>query len=298
MKLSPTDLILNADGTVYHLGLLPQHIASTIIVVGDPDRVAQVSKYFDSVIFTQTKREFVTHTGLLAGKKITVISSGMGTDNVEILMNELDALANINLSTRQANKIHKTLNIIRLGTSGAVQASLPVNSLLLSRAAFGMDFLSSFYSYTTNGRSKVFQESLAAHLALPAVPYFVECSEKLLSVFESQMPEHAQIGTTLTCPGFYAPQGRLGRYTNLKPRFLEQIISYQYQTQSISNLEMETAGYYLFGSVFGHHCLSISAILANRTVNQFSQTADLQIDNLIKWALAVINTKLLKVKKI
>jgi uridine phosphorylase len=291
-QLSPTDLILNPDGSVYHLGLLPHQIADTIITVGDPDRVASVSQYFDTIDFSHAKREFVTHTGRLAGKRISVLSSGMGTDNVEILLTELDALANINLHSRQVNPIHKALNIIRLGTSGSIQESLPIHSLLISRAALGMDMLSQFYTQPKQQASAL-PTSFAQQVGLSAEPYYATCSEQLLQIFSKHQTEYTQTGTTLTCPGFYAPQGRLGRYASLKPYFLEQVSEFRYQQQAISNLEMETAGYYLMGQVFGHHCLSVSIILANRIVNQFSEKPDSQVDNMIKWALKVIAQEIL-----
>jgi uridine phosphorylase len=289
MQISETDLILNADGSVYHLHLKPKEIADTIIVVGDPERVPLVSKYFDSIEFENHKREFVTHTGFIGKKRVSVISSGIGTDNVEILMNELDALANINLVTRQPNSIHKSLEIIRIGTSGSVQSDVPVDRVVLSEDAIGIDSLNDFYSFAQTDFETDICENLKQNLGLNALPYFAKCSEKLLDKFSDKNNEKFIIGTTLTCPGFYAPQGRSLNYHSKIENLLQKISDFRYENNHISNLEMETAGYYMFSQIFGHQCLSISAILANRTLNRFSQNPEIQVDNLIKSVLAKIS---------
>lgn len=293
MKIfSETDLILNADGSVYHLHLLPHHIADTIVVVGDPDRVPLVSKYFDSIEYQIHKREFVTHTGYLNGKKITVISSGMGTDNVEILMNELDALVNIDLKTRTEKAIHTELNIIRIGTSGSIQADIPIDSILMSESAIGIDGLNDFYSINESASGSNICLQLKNQLNLRVQPYCVGASPKLLTQFGVDSQKTILKGLTLTLPGFYAPQGRTLRYESKIVDLMDRLQNFKTEGGAqITNLEMETAGYYLFGQILGHNMLSLNAILANRIINQFSQSADIQVDKLIKYTLGVICNK-------
>lgn len=281
MKLSETDLIINPDGSIYHLNLRPEHIADTIITVGDPERVPMVSKYFDSVEIKVNKREFVTHTGKLGKKRITVISSGIGTDNVEILMNELDALVNVNFQTREVKPKHKSLNIIRIGTSGSLQANIPINSVVVSALGIGMDALGFFYdSYGNN-----ITEKLKNTLGLDFLPYCNPAGADLFNHFMDNAPENWVEGTTVTCPGFYAPQGRVLRYKAKINGLMEKMSSFNLDGIRLSNLEMETAGYYLMGKLLGHQVLSISAILASRKSNEFSKNPEKQVDTLIKQVL-------------
>ncbi|MDZ7897506.1 MAG: nucleoside phosphorylase [Arcicella sp.] len=284
MRISPTDLILNPDGSIYHLCLRPENVADTIITVGDPDRVEKVSQYFDSVEFRINKREFVTHTGTLGGKRLTVISSGIGTDNVEILMNELDALVNIDLETFEAKPYHKSLNIIRLGTSGSLQKHIPVDSFVISRKAVGLDNLGAFYPST----AMPINSALKRSLNLNFLPYSLSATIKLYNVFWKKAPQNWFEGTTVTCPGFYAPQGRVLRYNPKIDGLLDKMNNFQFDGINLTNLEMETAGYYLLGKILGHEVLSVSAILANRMTNEFSKQPEKQVDNLIKCALEKI----------
>ena len=281
MKISSTDLIINADGTIYHLNLLPEQIADTIITVGDPDRVKFVSQYFDLIELKISKREFVTHTGYLNGKRLSVISSGIGTDNVEILMNELDALVNINFKTLEVNPDHKTLNIIRLGTSGSLQIGIPIDSFLISEWGIGFDALGFFYESSPNEMNQHLKETLD----LEFMPYCNSSSAKLFQLFMENAPDNWHSGATVTCPGFYAPQGRTLRYTPKIEGLLQKMNAYSKDGILLTNLEMETAGYYLMGKVLGHEVLSISAIVASRMTNVFSQQADKQVDSMIKYAL-------------
>ena len=282
MRISPTDLIINPDGTIYHLNLLPEHIADTIITVGDPDRVKFVSQYFDSIEFQVSKREFVTHTGYLNGKRLSVISSGIGTDNVEILMNELDALVNIDFKTLEVKPEHKSLNIIRLGTSGSLHKNIPVNSFVISEWGIGLDALGFFYETEPNETTKKIKESFG----LEFMPYCNPAGYDLFKLFVESAPKNNWFeGATVTCPGFYAPQGRTLRYNPKIEGLLEKMNQFYHGGVALLNLEMETAGYYLMGKVLGHEVLSISAILANRMTNEFSQQADRQVDSLIKYAL-------------
>lgn len=281
MKISPTDLIINPDGTIYHLNLLPEHLSDTIITVGDPDRVKFVSQYFDSIEIKISKREFVTHTGYLNGKRLSVISSGIGTDNVEILMNELDALVNIDFNTLEVKPEHKSLNIIRLGTSGSLQNNIYVDSFVVSEWGIGLDTLGSFYETEPNEITKKIKEDIN----LEFMPYCNPSSSKLFQLFIENAPENWFAGTTVTCPGFYAPQGRTLRYTSKIEGLLQKLNQFHYHGMTLSNLEMETAGYYLMGKVLEHEVLSISAIVASRMTHEFSQQADKQIDSLIRFAL-------------
>jgi uridine phosphorylase len=287
MKITPTDLIINPDGTIYHLNLLPEHIADTIITVGDPDRVKFVSQYFDSIEFQISKREFVTHTGYLNGKRLTVISSGIGTDNVEILMNELDALVNIDFKTLEVKPDHKALNIIRLGTSGSLQKSIPVNSFVVSEWGIGFDALGFFYETEPNETTTKIKQDFD----LEFMPYCNPSGYELFRLFIENTPQNWFAGATVTCPGFYAPQGRTLRYNPKIEGLLQKMNQFYHAGVKLANLEMETAGYYLMGKILGHEMLSVSAILANRMTNEFSQQADKQVDSLIKFALEKLTLK-------
>jgi uridine phosphorylase len=284
MQISPTDLIINPDGSIYHLNIRPEHLADTIITVGDPDRVEKVSQYFDSVEFKINKREFITHTGMLGGKRLTVISSGIGTDNVEILMNELDALVNIDFNTFEEKPTHKSLNIIRLGTSGSLQKTIPVDNYVVSEWGVGFDALGFFYETEPNATTQKIKEEFA----LEFMPYCNPSGVDLFQLFTENMPNNWFTGVTVTCPGFYAPQGRTLRYTPKIEGLLKKMNEYYQDGIALTNLEMETAGYYLMGKVLGHEVLSISAILANRMTNEFSKQPEKQVDSLIKYALEKI----------
>ncbi|MEM6642031.1 MAG: nucleoside phosphorylase [Bacteroidota bacterium] len=278
---SETDLILNEDGSVYHLSLRPKDVAETIIVVGDPGRVHRVSSHFDSVDFEMNKREFITHTGKYKGKKVSVISSGMGTDNVEILMTELDALVNIDLAKRQPKPRKKKLQVIRIGTSGAIRDEIKVGSHLTTEYAFGLDTLLHFYDFKHRGKEKRLVKKLRETLDLDFQPYCFKGSATLIEKFS----DCTIVGNTLTCPGFYAPQGRSIR---LPIRYGEMINSLQYFHEEdtwITNMEMETAGYYAFGKMLGHDVVSLNAIMANREKGVFAKNPNQVIDGLIKKVL-------------
>jgi uridine phosphorylase len=267
-RISETDLILNADGSVYHLNLLPGDIADTVITVGDPDRVGEVSKHFDTIEFKKGKREFITHTGNLGGKRLTVLSTGIGTDNIDIVFNELDALVNIDFETRLVNSQLKSLDIIRIGTSGAVQADIPVDELLVSSAAFGLDALMHYYLQDLSAAEQQLLDAFKA--ALPAdyglKPYFASAGASLLKSLASDLPQ----GITITAPGFYAPQGRQVRAQSLTPKLMDTIQQFNDNGRRITNLEMETAGIYGLAGSLGHKSISFNVILANRANHVFS----------------------------
>ncbi|KTD32714.1 purine nucleoside phosphorylase II [Legionella nautarum] len=263
-------LILNPNGSIYHLALFPYEIADTIITVGDPERVADISKHFDKIECKRQNREFTTHTGYLNGKHISVISTGIGTDNIDICINELDALANIDLQSRTVKSTLKSLNIIRVGTSGSMQADIPVNSFLLARFALGFDNLLRYYQYTTPYQNEIdLQQAIHNHLDIfPAnmQPYLVSGSDILADQFADTFIS----GITATCVGFYAPQGRQLRATIAFPDILNKLQSFRQQGIRITNFEMETSGIYALGRVLNHHCCSLSAIIVNRILGQKS----------------------------
>jgi len=280
-KIPESELILNKDGSVYHLNLLPKHIADTVITVGDPNRVYQVSKHFDNVDFEMNRREFITHVGTYKGKKITVMSTGMGTDNVEIFFTELDALVNIDLKKREPKAKKKKLNIVRIGTSGALQEDIPLGSHLLSGNAVGLDTLMCFYNLPQSDFESEVGCDLQKALELPFTPYIVDGSKALID----KIGEDMIIGNTVTCPGFYAPQGREIRLPLKNPRLLESLNYYHKDDFWLTNFEMETAGYYALGRLLGHEVLSANAIIANRIKNKFSKNPTKVIDSLIKKVL-------------
>lgn len=279
-QISETDLILNADGSAYHLNLLPHEIADTVITVGDQDRVAEISKHFDRIELQKGKREFVTHTGYLGNKRITVISTGIGTDNIDIVINELDALVNIDLSTRKVNKELRGLDIIRIGTSGAVQADIPLDSVLVSAAAFGLDPLMHYCEHELTADEdellQAFKEQLPDTYLLH--PYIASASAELLNGLAANL----QQGITVTAPGFYTPQGRQVRTRTSTPELMSIIQNFSLHGQRITNLEMETAGIYGLGGNLGHRTISFNVILANRVTHQFSQQPQRSMESAIR----------------
>ena len=280
-KISETDLLLNPDGSVYHLNLLPKHISDTIIAVGDPSRVYQVSQFFDEVEFEMNKREFITHVGRFNGKKITVISTGIGTDNIEIFFSELDALVNIDLKTREVKPRRKKLRVIRIGTSGALQEDIAVGSSLVSDFAVGFDNLMNFYDLPMNDEEAGLAHDIQKKVGLPFMPYVVKGSESLLK----QVAFDMQVGNTVTCPGFYAPQGRELRAAVRLPHLLEDLNYYHKGDFWLTNFEMETAGYYAMARLLGHEALSVNAILANRIKNKFAKNPTKVVEALIEKVL-------------
>ncbi len=278
---SPAELILHPDGSIYHLNLRPEHIGDTIIAVGDQNRVAEVSKFFDEVTVRINQREFVTHTGTLGGKRISVISTGIGTDNIEIFLTELDALVNVDLKTRTIKAEHRSLEIIRIGTSGAIREDIPVGTHLVSENAIGFDNLMQFYMLEQTSRESEMGEALQNHLGLPFTPYVVGCSEALLEKVAFDMYK----GNTVTAPGFYAPQGRRMRIPVRFPELLSGLVHFSPEGGSLTNFEMETAGYYALGRLLNHRVLSVNAIIANRVRNEFAPDHAKVVENLIQKVL-------------
>ncbi|MEP4533301.1 MAG: nucleoside phosphorylase [Cyclobacteriaceae bacterium] len=280
-KFSETELIINPDGSIYHLNLKPEHISDKIITVGDPSRVHRVSRHFDHVEFEMNKREFITHVGKYKGKRITVISTGMGTDNVEILMTELDALANIDFNTREIKEKKTKLRIVRVGTSGSIQEDIRLGSHVLSEYGIGLDPMVYFYQMDQQGFELEVSEKLKEAIGLPYLPYCVRASDTLIEDFKDVMA----MGNTVTCHGFYAPQGREIRVPIRFPKLIEKLNYFHLDNFWLTNLEMETAGYYALAKLLGHDMISLNAILANRIRNNFSKDPNKVIDSLIKKAL-------------
>lgn len=280
-KIPESELILNKDGSVYHLNLLPKHLSDTIITVGDPSRVYLVSKYFDDLEFEMNRREFITHIGTYKGKRVTVISTGMGTDNIEIFFTEIDALANIDLKKREVKQRRKKLKIIRIGTSGALQEDIPLGSHLVSENAVGLDTLMCFYDLPQSEQELIIGNELQQNIGLPFTPYVVNCSEELKDKIGFDMVA----GNTVTTPGFYAPQGREIRSGLKYPKLLSELNYYNKDGFWLTNFEMETAGYYSMGRLLGHDVLSVNAIIANRIKNKFSKSPNKVIDSLIRKVL-------------
>ncbi|WP_379091620.1 nucleoside phosphorylase [Pedobacter sp. UC225_65] len=282
-KLSAADLIINPDGSIYHLNLLPEDIADTVITVGDLDRVPEISKHFDSIEVKKGKREFITHTGYIGKKRITVLSTGIGTDNIDIVFNELDALVNIDFGAREVKKDLKSLAIIRIGTSGAVQPDIPMGTILASSFGLGFDALMNYYIHQVSGDEHSLLDSIKSHFShVKGInPYLTAADQGLLQTIGKDMEQ----GITATAPGFYAPQGRQVRAKNAVPDFIGQLNGFTSGKHRMTNLEMETAGIYALAKALGHKALSVNAILASRVKFEFSSEPNKIVEKAIKMVL-------------
>ena len=284
MSIKDSELILNSDGSVYHLHLKPKDLASTVITVGDPDRVDQVSAHFDTIDFRQHKREFKTHTGTLRNQRITVISTGIGADNIDIVLNELDALVNIDFKSRQVKSELTSLRIVRIGTSGALQNEIPVDSFLLS--THGLDLNGMLQAYKTQSiQNKAFEQAFVKHSNWKkerAQPVLVEGDK---SIENQLISKNILKGITATCGGFYAPQGRKLRLTPRDSKFLKNLQNFTFKGFKITNFEMETSAIFGLSKLLGHQACSMNAILANRTNGTFSKSPEKTIDALIQYTL-------------
>lgn len=281
--LSPSELVLNPDGSIYHLHLFPEQLADTVITVGDPDRVSKVSKYFDELEHTVQKREFVTHTGRIGTRRITVISTGIGPDNIDIVLNELDALANIDLQTRTIRPQKKVLSFIRVGTTGGLQPEHEVGTRVSSSHVIGMDNLLHFYDYRPSQISEALRKHFTAQFPNLPVPVYTASADR--DFLEKITGDWAQ-GITVTYPGFYAPQGRSLRLNSrIKPELLDAFAEFEFQGRRIVNFEMETSALLGLAEMLGHRALSCSVILANRHHGTFSKDAGGDVDWLIRTVL-------------
>lgn len=287
-SIAESELIINPRGAVYHINLRPEELAHNIIIVGDPDRVGMVSKYFDKTELKRQHREFVSHTGTIGNKRITCTSTGIGPDNIDIVLNEFDALVNIDFETRMIKNNLTTLNIIRIGTSGSLQANVPVDSWVAGTHGLGLDNLLNYYRLEHNGQEKELLQSFVTQTQLHSQicnPYISLASASLLKHFVDGFHQ----GITVTCPGFYGPQGRVLRLGIRNPELIERLTQFRFGQHRITNLEMETSAIYGLGRLLGHHCLSLNAIIANRIVKEFTKDAHRLVDGLIKKVLETIS---------
>lgn len=280
--INDSELILNQDGSVYHLNLLPEDIADTIIFVGDQERVPLVSKYFDKIEIKKGKREFITHTGYLGGKRISVVSTGIGTDNIDIVINEIDALFNVDLHTKSLKEDIKSVDIIRIGTSGSIQDDIHMDNIIVSEFAIGFDALMQFYKKPYTDEEIRIRTAVEREFADMGIRTYVgRASDRLMEQYAFDLPK----GITMTAPGFYGPQGRRVRTQDDFPNLIDIANHFQLEGRHITNLEMETAGIYALSNMFGHHAVSINAILASRVNEKFSLDPQAVIDRAIRLVL-------------
>ncbi len=287
--IAESELIVNPDGSIYHLKLKPENIADDIIVVGDPGRVQTISDRFDSVEFRQANREIHTHTGYIGKKRLTVLSTGMGTDNLDIVINELDAVCNIDLNTRTPKDDHRSLNIYRLGTSGALQKDIPVDSFLASSHGVGIDGLMWFYEHVNQVIDKDITEAFLTDTNWPSdLPkaYVVEASSKLINTVGKDYMK----GITATAPGFFGPQGRVLRLPLNFPDLNQRISSFKFNEHRVTNFEMETSALYGLSKALGHHAMTVCAIIANRERGEYSKDYKLSVSKLIDSLLSNVSS--------
>jgi uridine phosphorylase len=276
-----TDLIINPDGSIYHLHLKPGQVAPYVIIVGDPERVGLISSHFDSIEFTVQNRELLTHCGYLGDKRVMVLSTGMGTDNIDIIVHELDALVNIDISTRTRNREHTRLTILRIGTSGAIQPDVPLNTFVMSEYAIGTDGLLYYYRDAANVLEYELAEAFQKHTHWPKRlprPYASRGSEWLLSRLDAGFLK----GMTLTAPGFYGPQGRSVRLSLAYPELNDRIASFSFRGRTITNYEMETSALYGLCTMLGHEALTVCAAIANRATNQYDPGYKSKVSQLVE----------------
>ena len=280
-RIAESELIINDRGAVYHIDLRPDELGDTVVTVGDPDRVKEVSKYFDNIEVKRQHREFISHTGYINKKRITVLSSGIGPDNIDIVINELDALVNIDFETREIKKQLKSLNVIRIGTSGSLQSDIPVDSFVASTHGLGIDNLLNFYRYEQNDEEQQLIHSFVTHTQIHGQighPYITSGAGSLIKHFVKDFHH----GITVTCPGFYGPQGRILRLGIRNPELINRLTDFRFGQHRITNFEMETSAIYGLGKLLGHNCLAVNAIVANRIKKEFSKDGKAAVENLIK----------------
>ena len=286
-RIPESELILDSRGAIYHLGVRPEEIASTILLVGDPDRVKKVSQHFDELEFTFQHREFITHTGTLGNKRITVLSTGIGPDNIDIALNELDALANIDFETRTIKPNLSSLNLIRLGTSGALQRDIAVDSFVAGTHGLGFDNVMHFYQKQNTSAESKLLEAFQLHTGLTegnVLPYIFEGSQELLQTFANGYTQ----GITIGCPGFFGPQGRVLRLGLAYPGLVEKLTHFRHEQHFISNFEMESSAIYGLSRLMGHHSISLNVIVANRVAQQFSRDSSKAVEKLIEHSLQLL----------
>lgn len=287
-KIAASELILNNRGAVYHLDLRPEELAPVVITVGDPGRVPEVSKYFDTLEHPSSHREFVTHTGSIGGRRLSVISTGIGPDNIDIALNELDALVNIDFTTRTLKKTPTSLIIVRMGTCGGLQPDIPTDGLIVSSHGLGLDNLLHYYRLAQSKEEEAIIREFSAHTGITRksiTPYVAAGDINLLTAFIHAGYSH---GITVTCPGFYAPQGRALRIPIAFPDLPDKLTTFRSGELRITNFEMETSAIYGLGKLMGHRCLSINTVVANRTTREFSRDSPKAINRMITKSLEVL----------
>ncbi len=287
MKYPPSELVLNAHGQVYHLGLSPDQIADDIILVGDQGRVELVSKFFDRIEHQSQHREFACHTGTYKDKRVSVISSGIGTDNIDIVINELDALANIDLTNRTDRQQHRKLNLVRIGTCGILQSHIPVHSYILSKYAVGLDNVAHFYPIDFSKEEQQLTWELALHIGLPKtiIPY---ASEASMNLFNKLHSDKTVSGITMTSSGFYAPQGRSLRLGLKVESINEKLETFRFGALHVTNFEMESSALFALGKALGHDCATICLGIANRPNSEFSKGYNAEMNALIRYVLEAL----------
>jgi uridine phosphorylase len=287
-KIVESELIINDRGAIYHLNVRPEELASTVITGGDPDRVEEVSKFFDSIEYKRKHREFITHTGTIGNKRLSVVSTGIGPDNIDIVVNELDALVNIDFNTRKIKPKLTHLTIIRLGTAGSLQQDISVDSIVVSTHGLGIDNLLNYYRHDNDdGEVQIIRQFLA-HTQISSdfcPPYISTAASGVIKHFVNGFHH----GITITCPGFYGPQGRVLRLGLTNSDLFERLTRFSFGPHRITNFEMETSAIYGLGRLLGHQCLSLSTIVANRINKQFSKNANGAVENMIKKSLEIIS---------
>lgn len=287
-RIAESEMILNARGAIYHLNLLPDEIGNIVFLVGDPDRVKEVSKHFDKIEYKGEYREFITHTGYIGKKKLSVLSTGIGTDNIDIAINELDALVNIDLTTREIKPSLTSLNLIRIGTSGALQPEIPVDNFIASTHGLGIDNLLNFYRLEQNDEEKQLLHSFVTSTQMHSrigYPYIAGASASLIKHFVKDFYQ----GITVTCPGFYGPQGRILRLGISNPELINRLTQFRFGQHRITNFEMETSAIYGLSKLLGHNCLSLNAVIANRVRKEFSKDGKAAVENLIVKVLEIVS---------
>ena len=279
-----SELVLNKNGQVYHLGLSPENLAEKVILVGDQDRVALISAYFDSIEHQSHHREFVCHTGMYQGKRISVLSTGIGTDNIDIVVNELDALVNIDLEKRIDLPTKTALTLVRIGTCGILQPEIPVHAYILSTHAFGLDNIAHFYDVSFTDEELKINDSLMNHLNLPPKiqPYTISADENLVNALRSELTHE---GITVTSSGFYAPQGRKLRLPLATQNLNENLTDFRFDNRKVTNFEMESSALFVLGKNLGHACATICLGVANRPNQQFSIGYESEMKELVQYVL-------------
>ncbi len=284
-SLKNSELIINPNGSIYHLALKPEQIADTVVLVGDPERVPMVSNHFDSIEFEAHNREFVTHTGTYKGKRLSVISTGIGTGNIDIVLNEVDALFNVDFDNRVVKDSLTQLTFVRMGTCGGLQEGIQYDEMVVSKSALGFDGLLHFYDLTYSAREQALTEAARVQFhesgKIRIIPYGVDSAPELVEVFSS----FSHVGITVSCAGFYGPQGRKIRLRPHRENFLDFVRNFDFEGDKVTNFEMETSGILGIGEALGHKCVSLSTVVANRVTGEFSPNPKKAVNNMIEEAL-------------